>query len=335
MHATQYAWHTVGQEMGEQMASEDVSRVVALAWGVAAAPQRGPKRELSHERIVETAIEIADAEGLPAVTMQRVAQSFGYTTMAIYRYVATKDDLHQLMLDAAFADLAPPAVTGDWREGLGAWMGWLFEAYGAHPWVLDIPISMEALLMPSQMRLADAMLRTFRDLPATDGERLALLMSLSTFLRGMAGIQRDIAHEGAEVSAATKALIREVATPASLPALQPLIDSGAYFGEYPGESGASAEVTEEDFAIGFQVWMAGIAAVFESREAVPQEHPRPAPETPAEQHERAEVELAAGVAARKAAEQRVKVLYKEEAALRKRRDSAKELAKAAARAERG
>lgn len=316
------------------MAADDVSRVVALAWGVAASPQRGPKRELSHERIVETAIEIADAEGLPAVTMQRVAQAFGYTTMAIYRYVATKDDLHQLMLDAAFADREPPAVEGDWREGLGAWMGWLFEAYGAHPWVLDIPLSMEALLMPSQLRLADAMLRAFRELPATDGERLALLMSLSTFLRGMAGIQRDISGDAEAVSEATKALIREVATAAELPALHPLIASGAYFGDYPGEAGSAAGVTEEDFAIGFQVWMAGIEAVFESRDAVPEEHPPAAPESPAEQLARAEAEFAAGVAARKAAEQRVKALYKEEAALRKRRDSAKELAKAAEKAER-
>src|SRR5690625_5459189 len=60
---------------GLRMAEEEVSRVVAMAWGVAAAPQRGPKRELSHERIVEAAMEIADAEGLDAVTMQRVARS--------------------------------------------------------------------------------------------------------------------------------------------------------------------------------------------------------------------------------------------------------------------
>lgn len=317
------------------MASDDVSRVVALAWGVAASPQRGPKRELSHERIVETAIGIADAEGLSAVTMQRVAQAFGYTTMAIYRYVATKDDLHSLMLDAAFVDRPMPETVGTWRQDLSACMSWLFEAYHAHPWVLEIPISMEALLMPSQMRMADAMLRALGDLPASPGERLALLMSLSTFLRGMASIQRDIGGEGAEVSEATKALIREVAATADLPALRPLIASGIYFGEYPGDSDGAAEVTEEDFAIGFEVWMAGIAAVFESRDTVPQEHAPVAPETPAQQHARTEAEFASGVAARKAAEQRVKALYKEEAALRKRRDAAKELAKAAERAARG
>ena len=316
------------------MAQDDVSRVVALAWGVAAAPQRGPKRERSHERIVETAIEIADAEGLPAVTMQRVAQAFGYTTMAIYRYVATKDDLHRLMLDAAFADRPMPDVAGGWREGLGAWIDWLFQGYRSHPWVLEIGLSMESLLMPTQMRLADAALRALGDLPATQGERLALLMSLSTFLRGMAAIERDISGEDAEISDATKALIREVATPRELPALAPLVASGISFGVDPGAADRSPAATQEDFAIGFQVWMAGIEAVFGSRDAVPDEPAPAAPETPAQQHARAEAELAAGIEARKAAEQRVKELYRQEAALRKRRDSLKELAKAAERAER-
>lgn len=319
------------------MADDDVSRVVALAWGVAAAPQRGPKRELSHERIVETAIEIADAEGLQAVTMQRVAQSFGFTTMAIYRYVATKDDLHRLMLDAAFADRPAPDTSGDWRTALATWMRWLFEGYHAHPWVLEIPLSMEALLMPTQMRLADLALHAMRDLPAAHGERLALLMALSTFVRGMAGIQRDISAEGAEIGEATKALIREVATSDRFPSLAPLVAGGIYFGEGPEAAreadapDASADVTLEDFAIGFQVWLAGVEAFFGARDAAP-EAEETAPETPAELLARAEAELAAGIAARKAAEQRAKELARRESALRARRDSAKELAKAAERA---
>ena len=50
---------------------------VAIAWGVAELPQRGPKRELSTERIVEAAIAIADADGLEAVSMGRVATALG------------------------------------------------------------------------------------------------------------------------------------------------------------------------------------------------------------------------------------------------------------------
>ena len=75
----------------------ELPRAVALAWGVAANPQRGPKRELSIERIVDAAVELADAGGLAAVSMSAIAGEFGVTSMALYRYVSAKDDLVMLM----------------------------------------------------------------------------------------------------------------------------------------------------------------------------------------------------------------------------------------------
>ena len=78
-------------------AEPELPRAVALAWGVAANPQRGPKREMSIERIVDAAIEIADAGGLAAVSMASVASALGYTPMSLYRYVTSKDDLLVLM----------------------------------------------------------------------------------------------------------------------------------------------------------------------------------------------------------------------------------------------
>ena len=61
--------------MGEDPAEPELPRAVALAWGVAANPQRGPKRELSIERIVEVAVQLADAGGLASVSMAAVAAS--------------------------------------------------------------------------------------------------------------------------------------------------------------------------------------------------------------------------------------------------------------------
>ena len=68
-------------------------RAVMIAWGMEEAPQRGPSRGLSHEKIVAAGIDLADAEGLGAVTMQAVARSLGFTTMSLYRYVSSKDEL--------------------------------------------------------------------------------------------------------------------------------------------------------------------------------------------------------------------------------------------------
>ena len=317
---------------------DEVSRVVAMAWGVAAAPQRGPKRELTHERIVDTAMEIADEEGLQAVTMQRVAQAFGYTTMALYRYVANKDELHRLMLDAAFTRIPAPAFDEGWRAGLVAWMGWLGDSYRKHPWVVEVPVSMEALLMPGQMVVADAAMRAMADLPITDGERLALLITLSTFQRGMAGIEQDLDLGASAISPATRELIREVATPELLPELHRLVASGAYFGETPNGAPAVPDPAEgsgdadAEFAVGIRVLLAGIESEFASRDAVPEEESDARPVlSPEGQLQQAEGELAAAIAARKAAQLRVKELERRESAARKTRDRAKEVAKAAAK----
>ena len=98
----------------------ELPRGVALAWGVAADPQRGPKREMSVEKIVEAAVELADAEGLGAVSMAAVAARLGYTPMSLYRYVSAKDDLLLLMQEEA-TGLPPEPVREDgWRARLEA-----------------------------------------------------------------------------------------------------------------------------------------------------------------------------------------------------------------------
>jgi AcrR family transcriptional regulator len=88
----------------------DLPRGIALAWGVAANPQRGPKREMSVESIVDAAVELADAEGLGAVSMAAVAARLGYTPMSLYRYVTAKDDLILLMQEEATG--LPPEHVG-------------------------------------------------------------------------------------------------------------------------------------------------------------------------------------------------------------------------------
>src|SRR5690606_13698519 len=101
-----------------QAVDPDLPRGIALAWGVAASPQRGPKREMSVQRIVEAAIEIADADGLGAVSMAAVATRLGYTPMSLYRYVSAKDDLILLMQEDAAGLPTEETREGDWRTRL-------------------------------------------------------------------------------------------------------------------------------------------------------------------------------------------------------------------------
>src|SRR5919198_4883542 len=93
---------------------------VATAWGVRTPPTKGPKPGLSLDRIVAAAVAVADADGLGAVSMHRVAQELGSSAMSLYRHVSSKEELLDLMVDAAFG--TPPSASGeDWRAGLARW----------------------------------------------------------------------------------------------------------------------------------------------------------------------------------------------------------------------
>lgn len=306
------------------MTESEISRTLALAWGLAAAPQRGPKRELSLERIVEAAVTIADAEGLAAVTMQRVAQTFEFTTMALYRYVATKDELYRLMLDAAIMPRDTAVEADDWRAGLRTFLFELLDAYRAHPWMLETPLSPEIHLMPGQLQVADRGLRAMRRLPAPDDAKLAVLMLLSAFARGHAAVEREVLH-GEPVPAETRALLVEAATAARFPDAVSFVRSGVYFGDPEPGQPESAIAEFRDFAAG--ALLAGLDTFFGA--AGDEESPTPtAPLNAQEALAVAEAELHAATLLRKAAQQRVRDAERAENAARKERDRAKELAKA-------
>ncbi|WP_309065853.1 TetR/AcrR family transcriptional regulator [Microbacterium sp.] len=213
----------------------ELPRGIALAWGVAATPQRGPKREMSVERIVDAAVELADAEGLGAVSMAAVAARLGFTPMSLYRYVSAKDDLLLLMQEQAIG--LPPEEHREhdgWRARLRA----LFEAqvhlYLRHPWMLSLPIS-GAPATPNSSAWLDAGLQALHDTPLAEAERLAIALALMGHARWygtvMAGYSEQARSRGLsadEVSAAEAALFDRVISADEYPALRRAIEAGVF-----------------------------------------------------------------------------------------------------------
>ncbi len=117
-----------------------------LLWQRQTAARRGPKPALTLDVIAQAGIVIADADGLAAVTMQRVAEALGVTKMALYRYVPGKVELVALMVEAAMGE-APGlnTVSGGWRPRLDAWARQLFEEFCRHPWVLEATVGARAV----------------------------------------------------------------------------------------------------------------------------------------------------------------------------------------------
>ncbi|WP_448003961.1 TetR/AcrR family transcriptional regulator C-terminal domain-containing protein [Agromyces bauzanensis] len=246
---------------GTERPDPELPRGVALAWGVAANPQRGPKRELSIERIVEAAIEIADAEGLAAVSMSRVAASLGFTTMSLYRYVTSKDDLILLMAERAGEVAVPDAsIDRSWREGVTAWVNAIRATFREHPWLVDIPIS-GAPITPNSLTVVDWFLREVRDLPLSDGEKMSALLLVTSYTRATSSQERDLgaAAAGSDPADVTGEnffeALTELVTPERFPSLSPLLAGGGYIAK-PGTGGF--DEGDDDFEFGLERILDGI-----------------------------------------------------------------------------
>jgi len=197
---------------------------------------RTPRLGLSLERIVQSGIELADAEGLGAISMKGVAERLGFTTMSLYRYVTSKDDLLLLMHDTCWMPGRGVDIpTDDWRKGLAAWTRAQHAIMRAHPW-LDEVRYVERAGTPSQIAWIELGLRTLTGVALTEFDKVALLLLLSGYVSNQARLEAASVH-GAQAGAfaspeqATEAfgeLLRSILDPEQYPALIKAVQGGAF-----------------------------------------------------------------------------------------------------------
>jgi AcrR family transcriptional regulator len=205
-------------------------------WGRREAPRRGPKPGLSIDVIVHTAIEIADAENLAAVSMARVAERLGHTAMSLYRYVRSKDELLALMIDmGAIMHPPPEPVDGDdWRANLERWTVALAALYRTHRWVLEVPLGTQPPIGPGQLTWLDRGLAAMAGTRTPAGVRTACILLLLTYVRGEFRFALDYAQsrqpEDTVPAAQYGTLLRRVVDPRKLPALAEAMAAGVFDG---------------------------------------------------------------------------------------------------------
>lgn len=210
-----------------------MSPELAALWGSRERPRRGPKPAMSVEAIVAAAMAVADAEGLDAISMGRVAKELGYTTMSLYRYVTSKNVLLTLMLDAAIGE--PPEVLSgeDWRPALERWAWAMLQSLRQHPWSVQIPVS-GLHLSPNRLGWLDRGLQMLTGTTLSENDKAETLLLLSSYLLSEARIARDLQPEmfsDAESGEATPSFGQTIAAmvdPARYPALAKAIADGVF-----------------------------------------------------------------------------------------------------------
>ncbi|MEU7524128.1 TetR/AcrR family transcriptional regulator C-terminal domain-containing protein [Saccharothrix sp. NPDC042600] len=92
---------------------------------------------LSRDRVIAAAVAVADAEGLAGLSMRKVAEHLGFTTMSLYRHVPGRDHLVDLMRDAVLGDPAPDDPEAPWRQRLETCVRHGWELRRRHPWLAE------------------------------------------------------------------------------------------------------------------------------------------------------------------------------------------------------
>ncbi|GAA1525993.1 TetR/AcrR family transcriptional regulator [Nocardioides humi] len=157
--------------------------VAQVLWAQGRTPRRGPRPRVSLDGIVAAAVRVADAEGLEAASMQRVAAEVGVTKMALYRHVPGKAELVALMVDRT---LGEPPATGDgpWRARLAAWAQAMRDGFAAHRWLLAAAVG-PRVFGPNELGWLEAGLAALDGLPLGPAERLDSLVLVGSHVRAL------------------------------------------------------------------------------------------------------------------------------------------------------
>ncbi|GAA2826494.1 TetR/AcrR family transcriptional regulator [Kribbella solani] len=234
---------------------------VALMWRVRAAPRRGPKPALTLDDIVAAAVAIADEEGdLGAVSMARVAERLGNSTMALYRHVKSKDDLLVLMSDAAVERPDPlPAGIG-WRTGLTFWADGVMTAIRKHKWYANVPISGPPA-GPNNLAWFDLALGALQGTGLPEEAKVGVVMGLITYVQGQIRVSFDLTAGFDDDPAAFEhygATLARVVDPRVYPAVAKVLAAGVFAAGVGFE-----ESNDADFDFGLQLYLDGVAAFIE------------------------------------------------------------------------
>lgn len=242
----------------------EVPASIAAAWGLRERPTKGPKRGLSLDRIVQAAIDVASAEGLPALSMSRIATELGASTMALYRYVASKDELLALMVDAAIGPPPEAQPEQGWREGLSRWAWAERAAYQRHPWALRVPINGPPAL-PNQITWLEEGLTCMRGTGLAEHEKISVILLLSGYVRNEAATTMDIqAAADAAKSTVDEAMsfygqmLKKLIHPKQFPALSALIAEGVL---------DKADHPDDEFIFGLERILDGVGLLITQRAA--------------------------------------------------------------------
>ena len=224
-----------------------------LLWEGLPESRKGPRPGLTLEQIVTAGIALADAEGLDALSMRKLSAELGVGTMSLYRYVPTKHELLNLMLDHVLGgQLGRTDPGSSWRVNLTAMAEHARAMYLRHLWLLQVNWS-RPVLGPNAIAQMEETVAGLAELPFADQEKMMTVSAVDAYVTG--SVREEILYAQA---AAESGLTEEEFWNYQLPVLERAMESG----QYPAMAALSEDVFdagwEDSFALGLQFLLDGI-----------------------------------------------------------------------------
>jgi AcrR family transcriptional regulator len=245
------------------MTERDPARGLELLWGVREPPRRGPRPKLAVRDVVRAAVELADAEGLAALSMRRVGDRLGVAAMSVYTYVPGRTELVDLMVDEVYGELSPPAGR-TWRKALDAVARANHALCLRHPWLLEVVAGRPAL-GPNAMAKYESELR------AIDGAGLSDV-EMDSVLTLLAGHVHASAYGAVEAARAVRSsgVTDQEWWEARAPILERVFDPERFplavrVGSVAGAAHQSAYDPEHAFEFGLSRILDGVQALVDGR----------------------------------------------------------------------
>ena len=252
----------------EHSGSGDIHRSLALMWQLDQKPSRGPKPNLTLERIVTAAIQIADTEGLEALSMRRVAEALGIGTMSLYRYLPGKAELLDLMLDRISApDPSIQSLGDEWRTAMETLGRAMWRLYLRHPWLPFVDQS-RPLLGPNSLDGFEFALHGLDDSGLTSQQKVNAIGLVEAFVSSAARL-----HHNAVTAEQRTGLSTEEFWEAQGPVIEKAMNTGRYPLIATLDEDAFASTGEEFFEFGLRCLLDGLEAVVDQRRRQAGAHP--------------------------------------------------------------
>ena len=253
--------------MTEYSGSGDPARSLALLWRTRERSSRRGKPELSVDRIARVAIELADAEGLTALSMRRVAEGLGVGTMSLYTYVPGKAELIDVMLDVVYGEVERHREEGaGWRARLEGVARENWALYRRHPWMLQIAVT-RPVMGPNLIAKYDHELRALDGIGLGDVEMDSVLSLVLGHVEGAARRAVEAAQAAAQTGVSDEQWWHALA-----PLLARVFDErrfpvAARVGAAAGAAHGAAHDPLHAFEFGLQRILDGVEALVEARAA--------------------------------------------------------------------